>query len=50
MPQTEMTVPSVKGIPSPAQAGSCLELVVSRVLDGKRTLVPRRLIQVKAQR
>jgi hypothetical protein len=47
MSQTEVAVPSVKGIPSPAQARSCLELAVSRVLDGKHMLVSRRLSQGK---
>ncbi len=47
MPQTEMMVPHVTGIPGPAQAGSYLELAVSRVLDGKHALVPQRLILVK---
>ena len=47
MSQIAMMVPHVTGIPGPAQAGSCLELAVSRVLDGKQLLVPRCPIQVK---
>lgn len=47
MSKIELTVSPVKGISRPAQAGSCLELAVSRVLDGKHAIIPLRLILVK---
>lgn len=47
MPQTEMTVFSVKGILVPAQASSCLELGVSHILNGKHANVPPHMIQVQ---
>ena len=43
----ETTVPSVKGISRPGQAGIYLKFIVSRVLEGKRTLVPQSLMQTK---
>ncbi len=45
--QLETTVPSVKGISRPVQAGFSLEFMVSRVLVGKHTLVPQCLMQAK---
>ncbi len=47
MPQTEMMVPFVKGISRPVQAGICLKLAGSRVLDGKHALIPQCSMQGK---
>ncbi len=43
----ETTVPSVKGISRLVQAGIYLKFIVSRVLEGKHTLVPQSLMQTK---
>lgn len=45
--QLETTVPSVKGISRPVQASFYLKFIVSRVLEGKHTLVPQSLMQTK---
>ena len=45
--QLETTVPSVKGISRPVQAGFSLKFIVSRVLSFKHTLVPQCLMQAK---
>ncbi len=45
--QLETTVPSVKGISRPVQAGFYLKFIVSRELEGKHTLVPQSLMQTK---
>ena len=43
----ETTVPSVKGISRPGQAGIYLKFIVSRVLSFKHTLVPQSLMRTK---
>ena len=45
--QLEMTVPSVKGISRPVQAGFYLKFIGSRVLSFKHTLVPQSLMRTK---